>query len=337
MSNLLLDATAVRLWDCTEARSCRIGNPFAARRRPGEMTQTQAPKPELSKPPDKRLARWLYPRFWFRAMIYLVVAYVAWLALLYFYWQDRIIFPRYMTPQPRPTLYNAETAVIRLNIETGGQVEAWFIPAPGVTVQTPGPVVVFFHGNGEIIDYQDEIIESYHRLGCSVFLPEYRGYGRSGGKPSEKAICADAVRFYDELTKRSDVDKSRIVFYGRSLGGGVAANLAARRRPAALILQSAFKSVACMAYRVGAPPFLVRHPFRTDRAIAKSDVPVLIFHGTRDEIVPVAHGRKLRDLASQSTYVEYNCGHNDFPGPGNETAYWSAIRDFLLQGGVIKD
>jgi len=269
-------------------------------------------------------------------MIYLVLGYIAWCAALYFYGQDKILFPRSFAPPPRPTPYSSDTVVVRLDIERGGQVEAWFIPTPGVSAQKPGPVVVFFHGNGEIIDYLDDIIAGYHRLGCSVFLPEYRGYGRSAGKPSEKAICADAIRFYDELIQRADVDKSRIVFSGRSLGGGVAAKLATQRKPAALILQSTFKSVASMAWRVGAPPFLVRHPFRTDRAVAGLDVPMLIFHGTRDSIIPVRHGRKLRDLAPHAVYVEYNCMHNNFPGNGNEETYWQEIGKFLRRNNIIE-
>ena len=270
-------------------------------------------------------------------MIYFLAIYAIWLALLYFYWQDRILFPRHMIPASPFTVYNEATVVLTIGIEGGGQVEAWFIPAPGVSAERPGPAVVFFHGNGEIIDWQEEIVAAYRRLGCSVLLPEYRGYGRSAGKPSEKEICADAVRFYDELIKRADVDKSRIVFHGRSLGGGVAADVSTQRKPAALILQSTFKNVAGMAWRVGAPPFLVRHPFRTDRAIANAGFPVLMFHGSRDGIVPVSHGRRLHALVPHSIYVEYECGHNDFPGLANEEAYWSEIRDFLSRNGIVKE
>jgi hypothetical protein len=255
---------------------------------------------------------------------------------LYFQ-QDRILFPGdpYATGPFAP--YSTDTVVLRLPIEQGGQAVAWFVPAPGVNNQEPGPVVIFFHGNAETIYFLDRIIEGYHRLGCSVLLPEYRGYGESSGNPSQRAIGLDAVRFYDELIKRADVDRARIVFHGRSLGGGVAADLAMRRRPSALILQSTFASVTSMARRYAYPPFLVRNPFRTDRAVARLDVPLLIFHGTRDEIIPVSHGRRLRDLAPKAAYIEFDCGHNDFPGPGNDATYWSDIAKFLRQSGVIKE
>ena len=180
-----------------------------------------------------------------------------------------------------------------------------------------------------------ESSQGYGKIGVSVFLPEYRGYGRSAGKPSEKEIAADMIRFYDLLIRRADVDPSRIVFHGRSVGGGVAADLATRRTPAALILESTFSSIAAMALKFGAPPFLLKHPFRTDRVVEGLDVPMLIFHGTRDTVVPVSHGRRLHKLARGSTYVEYNSDHNDFPGEGNEEAYWREIQAFLVRPGVL--
>jgi fermentation-respiration switch protein FrsA (DUF1100 family) len=172
-------------------------------------------------------------------------------------------------------------------------------------------------------------------MGVSVFLPEYRGYGHSAGKPSEAEIADDMVRFYDLLIRCADVDPSRVVFHGRSVGGGVAADLATRRVPAALILESTFASIARMAIKFGAPPFLLRHPFHTDRAVEALDAPTLIFHGTRDTVVPVSHGRLLHKLARRATYIEYNSDHNDFPGEGNEEAYWREIQAFLGRAGVV--
>jgi fermentation-respiration switch protein FrsA (DUF1100 family) len=263
-----------------------------------------------------------------------LAVYVAWCTMLFFY-QGRLIFPAGMAPPPLPTA--PDSAVVeRLELDGGGQVESWFMPAPGISPARPGAAVVFFHGNAELIDYQDTIIRDYHALGCSVLLPEYRGYGRSAGSPSEAGIVADAVRFYDLLIERGDVDRARIVMHGRSLGGGVAAQVAARRKPAALILESTFTSVAAMAHGYGVPRFLARHPFRTDRVLVELDIPVLIFHGTQDTIIPVRHGRKLSALHPGVTYIEYDCGHNDFPGRANAHAYRLAIRDFLLHAGIIE-
>jgi fermentation-respiration switch protein FrsA (DUF1100 family) len=270
-----------------------------------------------------------------RIVICLLVAYVAWCAVLFF-WQDSMIFPRYGAAPPLAAPPFANTEIIRLAVDGGGQMEGWFIPASGRDASKPGPLVVYCHGNAETIDGQRWFVENYGRMGCSVFLPEYRGYGRSPGEPSEKAIVDDCVRFCDEVFKRPDVDRGRIAIHGRSLGGGVAAQIAARHKPAALILESTFTSVASFSQRYMVPEFLVRHPFRTDQVLRGLDVPILIIHGNRDTIVPVEHGRQLSRLAPKAVYVEYDCGHNDSPGPGNETNYWDSIQTLLVRSGVIR-
>ncbi len=281
-------------------------------------------------------AELLHGRLWGRIMMYVILgllAYVVWCIVLYSY-QDHLVWPAELAQPQEPKPKNAES--ISLPIERGGSVESWFFPAKPDESGKPAPVVIYFHGNAELIDQQDRVVQGYSKMGVSVFLPEYRGYGRSAGRPSEKDIARDMIRFYDLLIRRADVDPSRVVFHGRSVGGGVAADLATRRTPAALILECTFSSLVSMALKFGAPPFLLKHPFRTDRVVEGLDVPMLIFHGTRDTVVPVSHGRRLHKLARGSTYVEYNSDHNDFPGEGNEDAYWREIQAFLVRPGVLK-
>jgi len=251
--------------------------------------------------------------------------------------QDRIVFPVDQAPAPLPRPVRADIVVTKLDLDSGEQVESWFLPAAGVSAHKPAPVVMFFHGNAELIDYQDDIVRQYHELGISVLLPEYRGYGHSGGSPSQDAIREDCVHFYDKLIERADVDASRIVFHGRSLGGGVACDVATQRKPAGLILQSTFASAAEMAHDYLTPSFLAKHPFRNDRVVSGIGIPLLIFHGTRDTIIPVHHGRHLRDLAPGAVYIEYDCGHNDWPGRGNEQRFWDEIKDFLSQSGILPE
>ncbi|MEE9294237.1 MAG: alpha/beta fold hydrolase [Phycisphaerae bacterium] len=269
---------------------------------------------------------------WRRVLLFVAWAYALWVVTLYLL-QDGLIFASHFTPAAMSGPYMAGTVVIPLEVEDGERVEAWFIPAPGCNEDRPAPVVVFFHGNAELIDFQDDVVRGYHRLGFSVLLPEYRGFGRSGGKPSQDAVRADAVRFLDAVKQRPDVDASWIVFHGRSLGGALAADLATQRKPAALILQSTFTSMTAMARRFLVPGFITRQPFRTDRVLKSLDVPVLIFHGTGDSVIPVSHGRRLAKLARNAGYVEYRCGHNDLPPRDQEDQYWGEIESFLSRRG----
>ncbi len=271
-----------------------------------------------------------------RGVAYVLLGYVAWCAALYF-WQDRLIFPADVAGAPLPGEPRPPAETLTLPIAGGKEVVAWFAPAPGTGLGAPAPMVIYCHGNAELIDFQDFVLAGYRRLGVSVLLPEYRGYGRSAGQPSQTAIVEDIVAFRDLLAGRPDVDASRIILHGHSLGGGVAAQVAVRRRPAALILQSTFTSLSSFSSRYLAPSFLARHPFRTDRVLPTLDVPLLIMHGTRDEIVPVAHGRRLRQLAPGAAYMEFDCGHLDMPGDGNQQAYWELIGRFLSENGILRE
>ncbi len=214
-----------------------------------------------------------------------------------------------------------------------GDVEAWFLPAAGACAESPAPAVIFAHGNAELIEHWPEQLEPYRRMGVSLFLPEYRGYGRSAGTPSERAIRDDFVRFHDWLADRPEVDASRIVLHGRSLGGGAVCQLASRRRPAALVLQSTFTSVADVARRWLVPRRLVLDPFESLPIVEELDVPTLIVHGRRDTLIPLSHAELLHRAAPGSRLVVYDADHNDCP-PDWEP-FWGEVRSLLLEADVI--
>ncbi len=297
----------------------------------GHVSGAEATKAaNASLGPRRRWRPW-----WMRWAARIAAFYVLWCGVLFFY-QDRLLFPTDapQEPLPRPLTGPAAEATIVVLIDTPqGANEAWFLPAPSASTEVPAPAVMFFHGNAEIIDYQDHIVAGYHRLGVSVMLPEYRGYGVAAGRPSQRAIREDNERFYEWLAARPEVDADRIVFHGRSLGGGVACDLATVRRPAALILESTFISAASMASQYLAPEFLCRHPFRNDRVVVQLDCPILIGHGALDETLPIHHGRHLRELVPEAEYREYTCGHNDFPGDGNEADWWEAVAQTIADTG----
>ncbi|MBX3269340.1 MAG: alpha/beta fold hydrolase [Sandaracinaceae bacterium] len=212
----------------------------------------------------------------------------------------------------------------------GARVEAWFLP-PTAAREGPAPAVVFAHGNRERIDEWPERLAPYRAMGLAVLLPEYRSYGRSGGEPSEAAIVEDFAHFVDRLGDRDDVDAQRLVFHGRSLGGGVAGVLAAERRCAALVLESSFTNVPDLASHAMAPAAAIRDRFDARAVAMRSDTPTLILHGVHDEVVPFRHAVELDRVAWDSRLVAFEAGH-DVP---RERAYWRSVRELLEAAGVL--
>ena len=157
-------------------------------------------------------------------MLFKIVAGVLGFYLVYcgflFLFQRNILFPRYQIPVP-PDGTPAPEGVERIWLDTvSGKVEAWFIPPVLPPGRKSAPAVIFGHGNGELIDFWPRELNSLARMGLGVLLVEYPGYGRSGGHPSQKSIGHVFVDAFDWLVARQDVDADRIVFFGRSLGGG---------------------------------------------------------------------------------------------------------------------
>lgn len=209
-----------------------------------------------------------------------------------------------------------------------GAVEAWVMPGRGATAERPGAAVVFCHGNGELINIWAEEMRWYTQRGYTVLLPEYRGYGRSEGSPSQIEIVEDATHFYDRLAALPSVDAQRIVYHGRSLGGGVVAQLAAVRKPAAMILASTFTSIPDVALGpIPVPRFMIRDPFPVESVLKQYTGPVLILHGEKDQAVPVEFARHNAAAAENATLVIYaGINHNDMPhGHGK----WDDILAFL--------
>ena len=242
------------------------------------------------------------------------------------------LFPRYLL-HARPNAEADFRGVERLSISVPqGQVEAWFLPADEREAGRRAPLVIFAHGNGELIEDWPLALDPYRRMGLHVLLPEYRGYGRSAGEPSERAIVEDYVRFYDLACARGDVRPDRVVLHGRSLGGGVVCALARARRPTAMILESTFTSVPDVARQWYVPRALITDKFESAGVVASLDLPILIFHGTCDRVVPFEHGVMLSRLARRARLVRYDCDHNDLPrGPDG---YWAEIRRFLDENGI---
>ncbi len=251
-----------------------------------------------------------------RALAVLAGGYVTWCALL-FGAQRLVLFPGTRLPPagPRPTLPDARPLDVT---HAEGVSEGWFMPGLGLDAEHPGPVVIYAHGNGERVDDQLGWLRGYADRGVSVASLEYRGYGRSGGAPSEAALVADAEAFVAQVARQPEVNRYQIIYHGRSLGGGVLGALHGRRPAAGLILESTFTSARALARRFGVPGALLRDGFETQAALAARPAPTLVLHGRRDEVIPFAHGQALAATA-QTALVARDCGHNDCP---MDAVYW---------------
>ena len=249
---------------------------------------------------------------------------VAAVALLVYYGTLFMAQRRLLYPRPRgPALVRPVDGVVHVQIGgADGPVHVWHAQsrAPNTSAR---PAIVFAHGNGERAEDWLDQFGDLQSAGIDVVIVEYPGYGIAEGAPTQKSITNAIVAAYDWLRDTHGVGAERLVAYGRSLGGGAAAQLAARRPVAALILESSFTSVRAFAGRFFAPGFLVRDPFDTMDVLATYRGPLLVLHGTRDDIAPPAHGRALAAAVPGTTFVELPCGHNDCERP------WKAILSFL--------
>src|SRR5262245_30438607 len=213
----------------------------------------------------------------------------------------------------------------RIWLEGGAaRTEAWLLPARSGGAS--GPLLLYAHGNGELIDHWADAFEPARARGASALLVEYPGYGRSGGSPSERAIRATLVAAFDHAVERGFAPE-RIVGWGRSLGGGAVCALAHDRQLRALVLESTFASVVSMARRMGVPALLarllVRDPFDNAAVLQHYGGPVLLLHGTRDDLIPPAEAETLHASVPNAELHWLPCGHNDCPRP------WETVLRFL--------
>jgi fermentation-respiration switch protein FrsA (DUF1100 family) len=186
-----------------------------------------------------------------------------------------------------------------------------------------------------LIDYWPQELKTFTQMGIALLLVEYPGYGRSAGSPSQESISEAFLTAYDVLTARKDIDASRIVLFGRSLGGGAVCALAAERPTGALILMSTFTSVRSFAVRYLVPKFLVRDPFDNLATVRSYERPILILHGKHDTIIPFSHSTILHKASANSKFIAYDAGHNDCPP--NWPVFWQDVESFLRKADIIKD
>ena len=263
---------------------------------------------------------------------FLTIAVVAGV-IFYLRWFERhnIFFPTRKI-ELRPDYIGLTYEDVYFNSNHGVRLNGWFIPA-----SRSSPTILLCHGNAGNIGHRLGIIRIFNRLNLNVFIFDYRGYGQSSGRPSEKGIYLDARAAYDYLVSRSDIDKDKIIFYGKSLGGAVAVDLASRINPCAVIIESAFTSTLDIARELY--PFLpvrlmVTMKYDTLSKIRGLTAPKLIIHSLDDEIVPFHHGRRLfEDAAGPKQFYQMSCGHNEAVSEA-EDEFAERIDKFLSAYGI---
>ena len=252
-------------------------------------------------------------------------------ALLIFVVQRRIVFPGAQRESPRASA-TAPVGATQVWIDASfGPVEAWFFPADSVA---EAPTIVFAHGNGELIEDWLSEMETLSEEGVNALLVEFPGYGHSAGKPSRETIREAFGEAYDWLVEEGDVASDRIVAYGRSVGGGAAADLSQDRPVRALALQSTFSSSAAMARSAFLPGFLVLDRFDNRQAVAEFEGPVLVLHGVEDEVIPYAHALSLASARDGLDVVEIDCGHNDCAPAWPDIV--TSLTAFLRSNGLLE-
>ena len=201
-------------------------------------------------------------------------------------------------------------------------------PAPAA----PAPAAIFFHGNAEFVDQNVPLLEPLAAAGLQVLLVEFPGFADTDGRPSRATLDEAALKSYDWLATRRDVDATRIVVIGRSIGTGPAVALARQRPARAVVLMAAFGSLDDFAHRMGAPAFLLRDRY-DNLALRDYGGPVLLFHGRDDDIIPYRNSEYLLKAAPNATLVPMACGHNDCPF--FEPEFMERLRRFLVHSGVL--
>ncbi len=250
------------------------------------------------------ITHWVMAGFGVLAAAYLLVG-----GFIYFA-QDSMVYRPDTRLEATPEEIGLAFEDVRLTAKDGVKLHGWYVPAD----QERG-VVLFCHGNNGNISHRLDTIRIFHSLGLSTLVFDYRGYGESEGVPSEEGTRLDALAFWEHLTGERGVPPERIILWGRSLGGAVAARLASETKPAALVVEAAFTSIPDMgAERYPFLPvrLLSRYEYSTEHYVAEAPCPVLVIHSPEDSVVPYAFGRRLYEAApAPKEFLEIFGRHGD--------------------------
>ena len=250
-------------------------------------------------------------RMLWNVLFLLLLAYAALVALAAVFQSRLVYFPQMGREiEATPLAYGLAFEQITVVTDDSERLAAWWVPS-----EPAAGTVLIFHGNAGNISHRLDYLRMFNRLGYASLIVDYRGFGQSTGSPSEEGTYRDAEAAWDWLTETQGVAPGDIVLLGESLGGAVAAWLAARVEPRGLVLASTFTSVPELGAQVY--PFLPvrlisRFSYNTREAVKAVKAPILIAHSRDDDIIPFAHGKALFEAAREpKRFLEMHGGHND--------------------------
>ena len=258
-----------------------------------------------------------------RVALLCLAAYCVLCAGLYFF-QEKLIFPASTLPQDYKFTFAKPFQEKYIPTGNGYSLHGIWFP-----LDSSKGTIFYLHGNGGTVDGWGSYAETYVRLGYQVFVPDYPGYGKSGGKiVNEEALFKDVLAAYDTVCRW--VSEKDVIALGYSLGTGLATRLASNRQPILLMLHAPYYNLtAMMRHRFPiVPTFLLRYKINTNQYLPKCAMPVVIFHGDADQVIPVAMAKQLRALAksSDSLIVLKGQGHM---GISQTEGYMSALTTIL--------
>jgi fermentation-respiration switch protein FrsA (DUF1100 family) len=252
------------------------------------------------------------------------------LALLVRWLEPRLAFFPFSGESETPRDYGVPFEAVTIDTTDGERLRAWRMTPPAP--QAARARIVYFHGNGGNLSNWSPIVAGIVRRGYAVFALDYRGYGLSTGRPTERGLYRD-VDAAVAAAWSGEAAGTPLVYWGRSLGGSMAAYAATVKKPDGVIVEAGFPN-ARAAVR-GSPVLAVlslaaSYRFPADEFLTRARVPVLMLHGDRDRIIPFALGRELFErIPEPKTFVAIPGGdHNDAAAP-DPAAYWAAVDRFI--------
>ena len=264
-------------------------------------------------------------------LVTIAAGYLLFMVAVYFYQPHLLFLPDLPSREitRTPSSVDLEYTDVYLTTRDDVRLHGWWVDHP-----RPSGVMLFLHGNAGNISHRLQSLHLFNELGYRVLIIDYRGYGQSEGSPSEQGLYTDAEAAWRYLIEQRGLSAGQIVVVGRSLGAAVALDLAINHPPRALIMESAFTSIADMAvihYPWLPVRWLSRYHFNNRQKIKRLNCPLLIVHAKQDEIAPYSHGQHLYDLApSPKQLLPLQGGHNDAQ-LGDRLTYRQGLQSFIKQ------